>query len=45
MNYIVLEKNNETYFKYKPTKNFKKIPKKIDPKNNPFKILKDINFN
>ena len=44
MNYIVLEKNDETYFKYKPKKIFKKTDKKIE-KENPFGVLKNLNFN
>ncbi len=44
MNYIVLEKNDETYFKYKPKKIFKKADKKIE-KENPFGVLKNLNFN
>ena len=44
MNYIVLEKNDETYFKYKPKKIFKKADKKIE-KENPFGVLKNLNLN
>ena len=44
MNYIVIEKNNEVYFKYKPKKIFKKTHKKIE-RENPFGVLKDFNFN
>ncbi len=43
MNYIVLEKNNETYFKYKPKKILKKTNKKIE-KENPFGVLKNLNL-
>ncbi len=44
MNYIVLEKNDETYFRYKPKKIFKKTSKKIE-KENPFGVLKNLNLN
>ena len=44
MNYKVFEKNNETYFKYNPIKNFKKIPVNKDSKENPFKVLKNLNL-
>ena len=45
MNYQILEKNNETYFKYLPQKKFKKNYQfRNDKKDNPFKILKQINF-
>ena len=44
MNYKIIERDDETYFKYNPTKNFKKItPKKI-PNENPFKILKNLDL-
>jgi len=45
MNYFTYTKNNETYFKYAPTKNNKKqfSPKTLN-KENPFSILKNINF-
>ena len=46
MNYEVSEKNNEHYFKYNPTKkSSKKFNKKSEAINNPFEILKGINFN
>ena len=46
MNYKTFEKNNELYFKYLPNKNkFKKSSKNSDLNDNPFKILKNINFN
>ncbi|WP_440925959.1 helicase-related protein [Candidatus Pelagibacter sp.] len=45
MNYKIFEKENEIFFKYSPTKKFKKItPKKISNEN-PFKILKNLNLN
>ena len=45
MNYIIIEKNNEIFFKYKPEmKNKKKFIKK-NLKENPFGILKDLNLN
>jgi len=44
MNYKTFEKEAEMYFKYSPKKKIKKILKKIDSSNSPFKILKDLNF-
>ena len=44
MNYKTFEKENNTYFKYQPKRKVKKILKKIDPTNNPFKVLKNLNF-
>ena len=45
MNYSSFEKNNETYFKYNPLKNNKKhFSTKILKKENPFNVLKNINF-
>ena len=44
MNYKVIEKDNEVFFKYDPKKNIKKEEKKI-MKENPFKILKNLNLN
>ncbi len=45
MNYYTYEKNKETYFKYSPTKNNKKrISSKVINKENPFNVLKNINF-
>ena len=44
MNYKILEKNNDIYFKYTPKKQFKKTFKKIDTSNSPFKILKNLNL-
>ncbi len=45
MNYFSYEKNKETYFKYSPVKNTKKqFSSKILKKENPFNVLKNINF-
>ncbi len=45
MNYKIFEKENETFFKYSPTKKLKKITKKKISNENPFKILKNLNLN
>jgi len=46
MKYKAYEKDSEIYFQYSPTKEkFKKVFKKVDAKDNPFKVLKNINFN
>ena len=44
MNYKIFEKENETFFKYSPNKKFKKITTKKISKENPFKILKNLNL-
>ena len=45
MNYKTYEKNNDLYFKYFPKKQkIKKFIKKDTVKDNPFKVLKNINF-
>ena len=45
MNYKTYEKNNDLYFKYMPKKQkIKKFVKKETVKDNPFKVLKNINF-
>ena len=45
MNYSSYEKDKETYFKYSPMKNnTKKITSKVINKENPFNVLKNINF-
>jgi len=45
MNYKTFEENNEFYFKYVPTKQkIKKIIKKRQETDNPFNVLKNINF-
>ncbi len=44
MNYKIIEKNEEIFFRYSPSKKIKKIiPKKISNEN-PFKILKNLNL-
>ena len=45
MNYKIKEKDNEIYFKYMPKKITKKNINKKITKENPFGILKNINFN
>ena len=46
MNYKIYEKDKETYFKYLPNKNkSKKFIKNNQLNDNPFKVLKNINFN
>ncbi len=44
MNYKIFEKENEIFFKYSPAKKFKKISTKKISKENPFKILKNLNL-
>tara|TARA_B100000035_G_scaffold32786_1_gene24920 strand:- start:255 stop:569 length:315 start_codon:yes stop_codon:yes gene_type:complete len=44
MNYKILEKNNDIFFKYFPRKTFKKSVKKIT-KESPFGVLKNLNLN
>ena len=44
MNYKILEKDNETYFKYIPIKKSKKITTKKISNENPFRILKNLNI-
>ena len=44
MNYSVFNKEEETYFKYRPTKKLKKVDLKKVSKENPFKILKNLNL-
>ena len=44
MNYKILEKDNDVYFKYNPKKQIKKTFKKPNSPNNPFKILKNLNL-
>ena len=44
MNYKILEKDSEIFFKYAPKKKIKNKNKK-DNKENPFKILKNLNLN
>ena len=45
MNYQTFKKENDIYFKYNPKKQHKKVFKKINTSNSPFKILKNLNFN
>jgi len=44
MNYKIIEKNANIFFKYIPEKNIKKIKNKTT-KESPFKVLKDLNLN
>ena len=44
MNYKIYHKNEDVYFKYSPSKKYKKIPVKKISKENPFKILKNLNI-
>ena len=44
MNYKITEKDDQTFFKYSPKKNLKRTVKKVT-KENPFGILKNLNFN
>ena len=43
MNYKIIDKDNEIFFKYKPERKLKKINKKVS-KENPFGILKNLNL-
>ena len=43
MNYKIIERKNEVFFKYYPKKNFKKNNKKTT-KESPFGILKNLNL-
>jgi len=45
MNYKIIEKNNEVFFKYNPIKKTKKNFTKKTATESPFNILKKINFN
>ena len=45
MNYKTLERDKDIYFKYSPQKQIKKPFKKTVSINNPFKVLKNFNFN
>ena len=45
MNYKILEKDDETFFKYSPTKKFKKVTPKKALDESPFKVLKNLNLN
>ena len=45
MNYFSYAKNNDTYFRYAPMKsNKKEFSPKLVKKENPFSILKNMNF-
>ena len=44
MNYKILEKNEDIFFKYTPKKKFKKSFDKKTNKENPFGILKNLNL-
>ena len=44
MNYKIISRENEIFFKYTPKKSFKKQNTKV-LKENPFGVLKDLNFN
>ena len=44
MDYKIIDKDNEVFFKYNPKKTFKKVDKKIT-KESPFEVLKNLNFN
>ena len=45
MNYKIIEKNEEIFFKYLPKKKFKKPFDKKVKKENPFGVLKNLNLN
>ena len=45
MNYNIIEKKEDIFFKYSPRKKNKKIFKKKETKESPFKILKNLNLN
>ena len=45
MNYKIIEKENDTYFKYNPMKKRKNVNKKVITKENPFNVLKNLNLN
>ena len=44
MSYKIIERDNETFFRYLPPKNIKRILNKKDIKESPFKILKNLNL-
>ena len=44
MNYKIIDKENEIFFKYVPKKNLKSQNKKT-VKESPFRVLKNLNFN
>jgi ATP-dependent RNA helicase SUPV3L1/SUV3 len=45
MNYKIIEKDKEIYFRYNPKRQIKKTFKKKEASNSPFKVLKNFNFN
>ena len=45
MNYKIIEKNNEVFFKYYPRKKTKKVFNIKNAKESPFGILKNLDFN
>ena len=46
MKYKTFEKGNEIYFQYNPVKErIKKDFKKLNSKDNPFRVLKNLNLN
>ena len=45
MNYKITEKNDEVFFRYFPKKKFKKPNEQKTKKENPFDVLKNLNFN
>jgi ATP-dependent RNA helicase SUPV3L1/SUV3 len=44
MGYKIFDKEEETFFKYSPIKQFKKNPEKKVSSENPFKVLKNLNL-
>ena len=44
MNYKTFEKNKDIFFKYDPQKKIKKTFKKTSFLDNPFNVLKNLNF-
>ena len=44
MGYKIREENNEVFFKYSSTKTNKKLFNKKNTKENPFGVLKNLNF-
>ena len=45
MNYKIIEKETDIFFKYFPQKNVKKIIRKKNTKESPFGVLKNLNLN
>jgi len=45
MNYKIIEKDKEIYFRYNPKRQIKKAFKKKETSNSPFKVLKNFYFN